>query len=777
MNMNGKMKILMCRLVICLSVFLTACGTAESDNADVTKGNQAVGSIKEKEREWVYVPEMIETWDEKADYGNMRFIGGYICYISMNGETEGDTQNICRYSIKNKELDRTPVEWPADGKIREISAYAFNQDYSVCMVVNAYPADFSKLRRFLCRFDLEGNNIFSGEITEQLGRETSIRKLAADGRGRSYIFTEDTGIWLYDENGNFHGSIPYDTEESIQVKGVADGEGDKLYVCVGKGENADSCTLMEVNFESCQMTEFIKDFPDISGIGGGREPGGVRTQPGGDFPQKEEDLAPQDKGGNYDLYLYDDSSVYRYDLASQKEEELFDWADSDINGYFVRNFGLSADGRYYAVVEDWENEDRSVVMLDKMRTEDAPQKENMVLAAVNRGSSLTALAVKFNRSNNQYHLTVKNYETLTDLYNAILAGEAMDIIDLSGVNAQRLSRQGVFEDLAPWLEQSEDFERSDFVDGILGVYTFDGTLVGIPESFTLQTVVGDGISGGGLSLEGLLAVAQSNPGALPFDGITKEEMMQYLMMFNEDTFIDRDTGECHFDSDTFKELLELVKRFPDDAEGGQGEDSLPVKIHNGQVLFAIADIDELRSLQLYEGMFEENGTCIGFPTEDGEGGTLLFTENAFGITAASKNKSGAWKFIESVLKRRDTDNMEREEVSALYSFHRGFPALRKTLDMVAEYRIEEDGKTLPDRFPVDIFEDGWEFQYHALTWDEINATLDLLKKATPAFYVEDDAITQIINEEAQAYYSGQKSVEDAADVIQNRARIYVSENM
>lgn len=90
----------------------------------------------------------------------------------------------------------------------------------------------------------------------------------------------------------------------------------------------------------------------------------------------------------------------------------------------------------------------------------------------------------------QYHLTVKSFDSLTDLYNAVLTGEPMDLVDLSGINGKNLTAQGVFEDLTPYVERSEAFGRSDFVDGILDVYTFDDTLVGIPASFTLRTVAG-----------------------------------------------------------------------------------------------------------------------------------------------------------------------------------------------------------------------------------------------------------------------------------------------
>lgn len=40
----------------------------------------------------------------------------------------------------------------------------------------------------------------------------------------------------------------------------------------------------------------------------------------------------------------------------------------------------------------------------------------------------------------------------------------MDLVVLSGVNVQKLTSQGFFENLDSYVEQSETFGRSDFVD-------------------------------------------------------------------------------------------------------------------------------------------------------------------------------------------------------------------------------------------------------------------------------------------------------------------------
>lgn len=758
--MDGRLKFFVCGMMMCMSVFLTACSTgASNNNNNVLKEdkvlNESDTSGVTKEREWVYVPEVFVIGDRRADYEDMQIVGDTVCYVTMNGEAGDEAQSICQYALSDKSLTRAPIAWPMEGSCREVYAYVFLEDFSAWVIVNVYPADFSKMSRFLCKFDPEGKITFYQDVTEQLGRGISISVMDTDTQGRIYVFTVEAGICLYGNDGSYQGSISYGSEDAY-VRQTVNGADDKFYACISEGENAKQCTLTEVDFEKRQLIEVIKELPDISGL-------------------------CVDSTGQYDLLLYDDIFVYGYRFPAQKggagqaTEELFVWADSDVNGYFVRDLCILEDGRYYVKVVDWMHDDTCVVLLDKTRAEDAPKRENVVLAAVNGGSELAALAVRFNRGNSRWHLTVKNYDSLTDLYNAMLARQTMDIIDLSGVDVEKLSKQGIFEDLNPYLEQSEIFDHSDFVDGILEAYTFDGTLVGIPQTFTMQTIMGDRTQIGnaaGLTLEGLLAAAGRNPQACPFDGpyderITKEEMMQYIMMFNEDVFIDWDTGKCHFDSETFKAVLELVNHIPDSQGYGQEEASLTDRIRNGDVLFGIVNINELKDVQRYRNRRGENAVCIGFPTIDGKGGTLLFGKNAFGIVAGSENKSGAWEFVESVLESENVDQMEPQDVAMNYEFIFGLPVQKKIMNILIEYRLEEEREWAAK-------DHGYEF--HPLTRDEVDVVLDLLKEATPAFSVENDDIVKIINEEAPAYYSGQKRVEDVVSLIQNRIQLYVNEN-
>lgn len=777
-------KCFFCGVMLCMFAVWAACSKGEINSGTVREGSvpdsNIMGKIPAdtgapvkppKEQEWVYVSERVEIAGQRADYDHMNLIGGTACYISRVGEAEDEQREICWYSLADRELRSVPIDWMDDGVIRDAARYVFDENQNVFLIANVYSAGYRQFRQFLYKFDAEGKNIFCKEITEQLGSGASINGMAVDGQGRIYIFEGKTGIYLYHEDGSYQAMIPYHFSEEtknqnmpgydflrqIQILGTAEGTDGRFFACVKKGRDAERCALLEIDFEGKKFLELIGDFTAVNGF-------------------------CKDADGKYDFLLFDDTFAYGYRLAAQEREELFAWTDSDINGYFVTDLCALGDNRYFCAVSDWEHDDRSLAALSKTKAEEAPRRQELVLATVDGESDLASMVVAFNRNSSEYHITLKKYDSLTHLYNAILTKASIDIIDLSKVNAANLCRQGILEDMSLYLEQSEIFERTDFVDGILKAYTFDGMLAGIPETFMLRTVVGDGSRLGnksGLTLDEFLAIAERNSEAQPFVGVTREEIMEYLVIFNEHTFIDWETGKCYFDSEQFKAVLEFAAGIPKTIEEDENEKSVPLKVRDGEVLFDIANFQNVTGFQKYRGIFGENAACIGFPTADGKGGTLLFGDSAFGIAATSKYKSGAWNFIESVLKRKNTDGMSNEEINRAYNYYppRHLPVLKKDLRAIKEYIIEGDKeREKTGTFPTIHYGDGWSFTYSTLTEEEVNAILDLIPYAAPYYSLEDNAVIRIINEEAESYYSAQKSAEAVAGIIQKRVQIYVDEN-
>ena len=401
--------------------------------------------------------------------------------------------------------------------------------------------------------------------------------------------------------------------------------------------------------------------------------------------------------------------------------------------------------------------------------------------------------MRFNKASSQYHISVREYvnydnfnentwsDALTNLNNDITSANCPDLIDLSSVNISQLVAKGVLEDLTPYLEKSSKLNRDDFVDNIVKAYTFDDMLVSIPAYFNIQTVVGPVSMVGsesGWTLEELIALAKEHPDAELFDRVSKQYILQAAMMFNEDSFIDWSTGECRFDTEEFKNILEFVNKFPDEVNLEEGMDSEPTRIQNGEVLLATAYIYDFERLQMYDEIFQGEYNCVGFPTVDGTGGHALSAGEAYGITVKSAHKDAAWEFLESILTQEENDR-----------FRSGFPTVKSKLDEMAQKAVEpdyvtdENGEILKDENGEPIisgtstigYEDGWSYTYRTPTQEEVDAVMELMNNAKPVSFNGNDEITKIINEEAEGFFKGQKSVDEVAGIIQNRIKIYVGE--
>ncbi len=759
-------KSFLCILMLCLFMCLTACGPGtnggETAGSVSGPGSENTGPVSGPDSEtagFVYVPERIAIPDSAADYGRMKLCGDTVCYINVSGEDK----NICKFSLTEKELQKIPIALEDDGASHETCCYTFDAEGNAWFVVTAYSSDYTDNKRYLYKFDVDGKVLFCKDVTEELLKQAGwITSMAVDNQNRIYVFDRQNGIWLYDDSGTFYGNIPYENHRDVQEFGTVCTSDGKLLVCLKKESDASSCTLSEIHFEEKEIVNIVKEFPLVRSICPGE----------GDS-----------------LWMYDDTFVYEYSLDKQEAKELFPWSDGEINGYYACALSSMPDGTIFCAVQDYSSDDNNVVLLTKRAAKDVPSRTSLVLAMVSAAdeldesysSSRVGMAMKLSRNSSSYHITVKKYDSMKSLYLALLTGETIDLIDLSnmrkGVNIDNLCRQGVLADLSPYLKQSGRLSEDSFVDGILNAYTYDDKLIGIPDTFALRTLAGDSSmlkNKNGLTLSEFYEISKNTGEKVLVDGyagVSRDEMLRYLLLFNEELFIDWEKKECHFDTPEFGEILELTALFPEEAQS-MTEDGVPKRllIDEGGAVFAMADLSYLKAFQDYEHAYGENAALVGFPTPDGVGGSLLLAGDAFGVTANSKYPDKAWEFIEDFLCRQSLDGADPETVYQSYAVigNSRYPARKDILEYMVDYRIEQDSLQ-----PSGM--SNWEPGYHALTKEEVNTMMELLPHAKPYRSADGDEMLQIISEEVGAYYSGQKTADAVAAIVQNRVQLYVNE--
>lgn len=738
---------------VLFTLFLTGCGKTEDVPEDPQK------------EEWIYVPEFFSLSGGYIDYGKIFFQEETLHYFSMEPDEAAQTyaQHINRYSLTDRVAESYPLIWPEEYSGMNMHEYAFEPDGSLYLFARAYSQDPPGSTDFLCKFDPQGNCLFVQNITEQLRddpeNQTYISSLAADAAGRVYLLGNDS-LWLYDAEGGFWGHIRPDSE-NIWFCGLFPGGNDKMYLCHEiSGNPAPDCTLAEIDFENKTLVSVCTDFP------------------------RANEFAPGDGDA---LLMHDRSSLCFYNPVTREEEKILDWLDCDVNGNNVLSFGQLETGRLIAVVEDSEK-GGEIALLTRKKADQAARKETIVLGVLRDGYNYQPSVVKFNRSQDKYHVTIKEYydyednsatawtDALSRMQADLVSGNCPHIIELSGLDVTKLAQKGAFADLTPFLENSVSLHADDFLDRILELYTFDGTLTSIPSLFFLETVMAHSSQTGpgpGWSLEELTALADANPEAELFDQACKKDILNFLMMYNRDSFIDWEKGQCRFDSKEFQALLAFANRFPEEAAYSPDQPSTPIRIQKGEVLLKNVYLYDFDSIQMDLEIFGEDALCIGFPTMDGSARHSLTAAYAYAIPSKSENKEGAWAFIENFLSQEDTGRNQM-----------GFPTRKSRLDAMIEdatkieYILDENGNpVILGNTQTTSSSDGWSYTYHTATQEEVDMILNLLDGAALTTYGGQDEITDIITQETEAYFCGQKTVEEVSDIIQNRISVYVNENL
>ena len=159
---------------------------------------------------------------------------------------------------------------------------------------------------------------------------------------------------------------------------------------------------------------------------------------------------------------------------------------------------------------------------------------------------------------------------------------------------------------------------------------------------------------------------------------------------------------------------------------------------------------------------------IGFPTESGKGSYLSANER-YAISSKSSFIDGAWEFLRYYL----TDEYQSELTWNLPVQKERFLELAQEATRKPHYTDEETGEEV--EYDYTTWMGGEEVIIDPLSQEQLDELLDFIYTVDTA-YSTNDEIMNIVSEDIEAYFSGQKSAEEVAAVIQNRAQLYIDVN-
>lgn len=506
-------------------------------------------------------------------------------------------------------------------------------------------------------------------------------------------------------------------------------------------------------------------------------------------------------GGDYDLYYTDANGgcLYGYSVEDESFEKILNWLDCDINGYDISSLNMKDDGEMdilsYTYSSRSDDLSYELAHVERVPYESLPQKTHLSLATLNTSFSLQNAVLKFNRASDSYHIDVTDYynlsggtggyeDAITKLNTEIMAGNLPDILTLSDLPYRRFAEKGILEDLYPYIDADKDLNRDDFIENVLKAYEVDGKLYAAVASFGISTlegassVVGD--TPGWTYDDYYAALATMPEGCEGLDfGVTQDNILSVCMAIDLENYVDWSTGKCNFDSPDFKALLEFAKQFASEDElenyETSEEDSAQARIAQGKQMLQTVSV----------GMFYEDGsrnvfggdsTYIGFPNAAGDCGSILMGYDIYGITSACADKDGAWQFLSMILSEDYQLNMDSFPVNkaAFDTLLEEAQEIKYERDANGNYKLDENGERI--REVIGAYTDGTNtYDIYSGISKEYAEDIKALVASTTKVPDFDQSVIDIVTEEAQAYFAGQKSVDEVAKLIQSKANIYVNE--
>lgn len=670
-------------------------------------------------------------------------------------------QYIACYDYEGKQLSYVEYEIPSSEWSGQMIA-SKNED-ALYASVESYYEDYSdpdnyvsEQKNFLVKRDFEGNEVWRVQLNEYAGEDYCyVNSVFFDEKGQLLVFVNQK-LLTFSSDSTLVKQIDV-TDDSIG--GIYIAESGKAIASYW-GENGQY--FKNMNLETGELSEEYHI-------------------PGNSYSYSIY------AGYGYDLLLDGNNALYGYNLGDEELTEIMNYIDSDLDASGVYDITGISDTEFYANFYSYSDERTCYAKFTKVDPKDVKDKKVLVLGCAYTDWDVRRQVVQFNKESDEYRIQIKDYsiynteddynQAYTQLNMDIVSGKVPDILMLNAsLPVDSYLAKGLFEDLYPYIDADEEINRSDLLESVLETFSTDGKLYQLVPTFSVLTVAGKTSNVGtaeGWTLDELNALMETKgEGTEVFFDTIRDTVLSYCMQMSSEQFINWETGECSFDSDGFIKLLEFIKQFPeeydesryDDESFWQNYDSM---YRDDRALLSIMYLNNFSAYNRMEkGTFGEAITLVGFPSDNRKGSALDYNLN-FAISSKSANKDGAWQFLKYFL----TYEYQKDAY--------GFPTNKKRYEELKQEAMQKPYYFDENDQKVEYDESYWigevEVIIPPMTEEEIQRVEDFIFSVDQTVNYNENLLN-IIKEEADGFFAGQKSAKEVAGIIQSRVKIYVNEN-
>jgi multiple sugar transport system substrate-binding protein len=423
-------------------------------------------------------------------------------------------------------------------------------------------------------------------------------------------------------------------------------------------------------------------------------------------------------------------------------------------------------------------------------------KKTITVAAINGSQVLNQVISAFQKANPDYKINLKVYNTqavgmqafvgpgmkmvtkqggagsqdlssyIQALNTDLMSGNGADIIVLDDLPWYKYVDKGLLADIGQ-LMSDKQFDTSPYYTNIFDGCKTGGKLYGIPASFTYTLLAGKAAympDSATPTLPEFMAKAKALPqGVSPFGNQDASQIFEQYIQYCYPQLVDTVNHKAHFDTPEFIQAMKDFKGLIGENTSSNTNQDAKAEQLNGNVAYNAVTMSNPIDLSMQRAILGSDMKTANLPTLAGSDTNLFSASLMLGINANSKNQDTAWEFIKTML-GEDVQGNQTEP-------NEGYPVLKSA----SQKKIDDmkTGSKLGTMRAVMRIGDK-EIEAKPLTDADYQSILDTLP-ALNALQAADPNVLKILSEELPSFFTGQKTAETVASLIQNRVNTLLNE--
>ena len=602
--------------------------------------------------------------------------------------------------------------------------------------------DFSSEEKYyLLKFDSTGKELYRTDLSEKFSKGAENIDLMSYSNKYGLILVMDQGVMTYDETNGYNKIKPKFISNLRSVVKLSD-------------------TQLLLQYDS----------------------GGLLEQFDLDTKEVKRDLIKRMRDNTAykyfqcadNVYMSNDEGVYSLDTDSFKIEKLLDYNLSQISNLLISEI-VAIEGDEFITTTSNRSGNNFVYRLYKADPKDIDEKNYITFGAVGFSpKSLNAIR-EFNKTNDTYQIKMIDYSELYpddpwgQLDLDIITGKMPDVIELGQLDdltKKKYIEKGVFLDLTQAFSKEGALGDIELLSNIAEMMKVDGKIYTFSFEFTFDTcMIRTGLADGKKSFsyedcDNLIKSVGTDYDVAFGMYDNSSLILSRILKYYIDMFIDKEKGNCNFRDSRFFDLLNFAARFP--AKKTDNIDFFRDRFYDDdRAIFYLEDICEADEYaRLKQCVFHDGVEFIGIPNNSG------------------KNLASISLPICAVNSKTDHSdvvcNLIREMMLSEEENRNGFSVVKRVFENQLQEATKEKKESDINYYGIDEANDV-TVKMEPLSQDEVQKIYDYvlsIKTLNP----RNEVVEKIINEEAAAFFCGQKTLEEVVELIQNRVTTYLNEN-